>query len=87
MRRVGIDGDEVTDRGIPVAARARGSPETPIVVAAAEAAAVSRSLSEPSSAASARSAWAALRVFLIPGNGGSGIDGGGCDCGLRYCWC
>lgn len=76
VRRVGIDGDEVTDRGIPVAARARRSPETTMAAASAP----FRSLSDGAS-----SAGSAPRIFVIAGNGGSGIDGGGCACGLRNC--
>lgn len=76
VRRVGIDGDEVTDRGIPVAARARRSAETRLAAASAP----FRSLSDGAS-----SAGSAPRIFVIAGNGGSGIDGGGCACGLRNC--
>jgi hypothetical protein len=77
VRRVGMDGDEVTDRGIAVAARARRSPETTTAAYAP-----SRSLSDAASPAGS-----APRVFVIAaGNGGSGIDGGGCACGLRNCW-
>lgn len=77
VRSVGIDGDEVTDRGMPVAARARRSPETPMAAASAPL----RSLSDGAS-----SAGSAPRIFVIAGNGGSGMDGGGCACGLRNCW-
>jgi hypothetical protein len=76
VRKVGIDGDDVTERGIDVAARARRSSETPIAAYAP-----SRSLSDAASPAGP-----APRVLVMVGNGGSGIDGGGCACGLRNCW-
>lgn len=75
VRRVGIEGDEVIDRGMAVAARGRRSGETTTAAYAP-----SRSLSDAPS-----SAGAAPRGLVIAGNGGSGIDGGGCACGLRYC--
>ena len=76
MRSVGIEGDEVMDRGMAVAARARRSGETTTAAYAP-----SRSLSDAASPVGS-----APRGLVIAGNGGSGIDGGGCACGLRNCW-
>jgi hypothetical protein len=75
VRSVGIDGDEVMERGMAVAARARMLSETTAAYAA------SRSLSD-----AACPAGPAPRILVMAGNGGSGIDGGGCACGLRNCW-
>jgi hypothetical protein len=74
VRRVGIEGDEVMVRGMAVAARARMLSETTAAYAA------SRSLSD-----AACPPGPAPRILVMAGNGGSGIDGGGCACGLRNC--
>ena len=76
VRRVGIDGDEVMDRGMAVAAGGLCRGETTTAAYAP-----SRSLSDAASPAGS-----APRGLVIAGNGGSGIDGGGCACGLRNCW-